>query len=113
MEPFNELTPAQAERLALLSEELGEAQQAIGKILRHGYAAHHPLQRNGPNNRESLEKELGDVFFAVKLLCANELEEVNILAACDSKNRTVWDYFHHQDEARKRFERVLSSEVSL
>lgn len=31
---FNGLTPAEAERLALLLEELGEAQQAIGKILR-------------------------------------------------------------------------------
>lgn len=36
MEHFNQLSPAEAERLALLSEELGEAQQAIGKILRHG-----------------------------------------------------------------------------
>ena len=34
---FNKLSAAEAERLALLLEELGEAQQAIGKILRHGY----------------------------------------------------------------------------
>jgi hypothetical protein len=34
---FNGLAPAETERLALLLEELGEAQQAIGKILRHGY----------------------------------------------------------------------------
>jgi hypothetical protein len=37
MEYFNSLTPAELERLSLLLEELGEAQQAIGKILRHGY----------------------------------------------------------------------------
>ena len=42
MKHFNQLTPAEAERLALLLEELGEAQQAIGKILRHGYASTHP-----------------------------------------------------------------------
>lgn len=36
-QPFNQLTNAQAERLHILLEELGEAQQAIGKILRHGY----------------------------------------------------------------------------
>lgn len=40
---FNGLTPAEAERLALLSEELGEAQQAIGKILRHGYDSSNPV----------------------------------------------------------------------
>lgn len=36
-EPFNDLSNAELERLALLLEELGEAQQVIGKILRHGY----------------------------------------------------------------------------
>jgi hypothetical protein len=42
MDHFNRLTPAEAERLALLLEELGEAQQIIGKILRHGYESYHP-----------------------------------------------------------------------
>lgn len=41
-QPFNRLTPAEAERLALLAEECGEAIQAIGKILRHGYESNHP-----------------------------------------------------------------------
>ena len=34
---FNKLTPAQAERLAILIEECGEVIQAATKILRHGY----------------------------------------------------------------------------
>ena len=34
--PFNGLTPAEAERLALLMEECGEVVQIIGKVLRHG-----------------------------------------------------------------------------
>ncbi len=34
MTHFNELTPAEAERLAYLAEECGEAIQIIGKILR-------------------------------------------------------------------------------
>lgn len=42
----NKLNDAQSERLALLLEELGEAQQAIGKILRHGYQS-----RTEPNTR--------------------------------------------------------------
>jgi hypothetical protein len=39
---FNGLTPAEAERLALLAEECGEVIQAIGKVLRHGYESRHP-----------------------------------------------------------------------
>ena len=54
----NELTPAESERLALLSEEMGEAIQAIGKILRHGYESTGP--KTIVRNRTSLEKELGD-----------------------------------------------------
>lgn len=52
---FNQLTPAEAERLALLAEECGEVIQAIGKILRHGYESRHP--DGGPTNREALERE--------------------------------------------------------
>ena len=33
---FNNLTPGEAERLAILAEECGEVIQIIGKILRHG-----------------------------------------------------------------------------
>ena len=37
MNNFNQLTPAETERLAILAEECGEVIQAVGKILRHGY----------------------------------------------------------------------------
>lgn len=67
---FNRLSPEEAERLALLLEELGEAQQAIGKILRHGYGSRHP--DGGPTNREALEREMGDVLAALDLLVAAE-----------------------------------------
>ena len=60
------LDNAQIERLALLVEELGETQQAIGKILRHGYNSCHPKTR--VPNKISLERELGDVAFAVDML---------------------------------------------
>ena len=77
--PFNELTSAQAERLAILLEEMGEAQQAIGKILRHGYASQNPDVLDGPTNRESLERELGDVAAAMGLMfAANDLHEQSV-----------------------------------
>lgn len=57
---FNELTPAETERLAILAEEMGETIQVIGKILRHGYDSRNPLEgKTGWTNRANLEKELG------------------------------------------------------
>lgn len=61
---FNKLSPEEAERLAVLQEELNEAGKAICKILRHGYES----GWNGSNNRTDLTHELGDVFYAVALL---------------------------------------------
>lgn len=64
---YNQLTDAQAERLALLLEELGEAQQVIGKILRHGYDNFHP-DDPATTNRMLLETELGHVRAAEALM---------------------------------------------
>jgi hypothetical protein len=64
---FNELSPAQAERLALLIEEQGKVLQVIGKILRFGYDSRHPKNPR-ISNRELLEKELDDVDAALALM---------------------------------------------
>jgi hypothetical protein len=91
--PFNSLTPAQAERLAWLIEELAEAQQAACKILRHGYTSGNPHR----DNRNDLERELADVGAAMHLLvCAGDLRqhEVALWAAEQSgRHRDM----HHQD----------------
>lgn len=94
---FNKLSPAQAERLFLLLEELGEVQQAIGKILRHGYDSCHP---NLPcfTNQMHLESELGDVAAAVQLLTDIDLEAPIIESARVSKLERVQKYLHHQNE---------------
>jgi hypothetical protein len=95
--PFNELSPAEAERLALLLEELGEVQQIIGKVLRHGYESRHP--DGGPTNRELLERELGDVQSAVDLMgAADDLSPSAILAARFEKTDRVHRYLHHQND---------------
>jgi NTP pyrophosphatase (non-canonical NTP hydrolase) len=94
---FNQLTPAQAELLALLLEELGEAQQAIGKILRHGYESVNPFVDDGPTNRESLEWELGDVSAAIRLLAkAGDVDDNAIVRAEVSKLQRVGAFLHHQ-----------------
>jgi hypothetical protein len=92
---FNGLTPAEAERLALLMEEMGEAQQIIGKILRHGYESRHP--DGGPTNRLLLEKELGDVTCAINMMCCkDDVNYHSIVAHRHGKEKRVGQYLHHQ-----------------
>ena len=107
-EQFNQLTPSQAERLFYMLEELGEAQQAIGKILRHGYASYDPtkVERVGehqtpfypPNNRSNLESELGDVARAVRMLTAAGDLSRDRLDALEGKAPPL-KYMHHQNAA--------------
>lgn len=100
---FNQLSPAEAERLALLSEELGEAQQAIGKILRHGYESCHPGRPDGPTNREALERELGDVRLAMIMLCERgDLSKERIHKRAELKRDNVALYLHHNTATSTR-----------
>lgn len=92
---FNQLTHAESERLALLLEELGEAQQAIGKILRHGYESRHP--DGGITNRVSLERELGDVLAAIYLMARQDISASALLDHRQAKLLKVGKYLHHQD----------------
>jgi NTP pyrophosphatase (non-canonical NTP hydrolase) len=95
MNAFNRLTPAEAERLALLAEECAEVIQMVGKILRHGFESTHPA--GGPTNRQSLEKELGDVQAAVDLMViADDVSSHTIEQHCLDKHRAVQQYLHHQ-----------------
>ena len=97
------LKNAQLERLAILLEELGEAQQAIGKIIRHGYDSYNPLLEPDADgnpvscNREDLEKELGDVYYAIIMLrMAGDVSWQNILDRSDEKAKKIKPYLHFQ-----------------
>ena len=95
MKHYNGLLPAEAERLALLREECGEVQHAIGKILRHGWESTHP--DGGPTNREALQCEIGHVYAAVELmtLCAQDLDFTAIGRSCGDKVEKVKKYLHY------------------
>lgn len=94
---FNALTEREAEGLALLSEELGEAQQAIGKILRHGLESRNPSKRYG-SNRKDLEKELGHISAAITILVNNRvLDGKNMGKHSHKKLGKVYMYLHHID----------------
>lgn len=93
----NELSEAQIERLAVLSEELGEAQQCIGKILRHGFDSYNPVIDTG-TNRRSLERELGDVYEAILMLCrSRDLSEAEINHRQAQKRINIQKWLHYPE----------------
>lgn len=95
--PFNKLTPAELERLAYLVGELGEAVQAIGNILRHGYESKDPSYPESPTNRELLEIELGDVQNGVNMLAeVGEIDQRTVNARALYKREACMQYMHHQ-----------------
>jgi hypothetical protein len=89
---------AQAERLAYLMEEMAEAQQIIGKILRHGYDNHHP---DSPTpNKDLLQLELGHVLTAMDLMASSgDISEEDIANISVVKLKDVMKYMHFQDPA--------------
>ena len=94
----NKLSAAEAERLAILAEELGEATQAIGKILRHGYESYNPDDINSMSNRGQLQKELGDIFCAVDMMVsANDLNGKIVTHHREKKAEKIKPYLHHQE----------------
>ncbi len=97
----NGLTKAEHERLAFTFEELAEAIQIVGKIMRHGYDSRNPDAEPGTlyagTNRELLEIELGDVEHAIYLLCSNgDVRTQNIENAQRRKEITAPQWFHYQ-----------------
>lgn len=97
------LSEAEVERLAFLMEECAEVQQICAKVLRHGYSSAKP-GKSTTNNREMLEKELGDILYAISLL--NRAEDVRRdVVHAHYKSRLSArriNYFHHQPEHVRR-----------
>lgn len=96
---FNQLTPAQTERLAILAEECAEVIQVIGKILRHGLDSFHPKTRVA--NRTALMHEITDVKAAMVMIGVDlpEVMEDSLLqqaAITQAINRKLY-YAHHQE----------------
>lgn len=97
---FNQLTEAEAELLACLSEECGEVVQVIGKILRHGYDSYNPNDPDEIPNLNLLEMELGHVLAIVELmtkepqrnLAFNPLEMRAIQKSKRSKLKSIKTY---------------------
>ncbi len=93
----NGLSDAETERLALLGEECAETGKAIGKILRHGYPSRNPDAANTATNREDLEREIGDLLWAIDLMA--HCGDISMLRARagDGRHARKTRYLHHQN----------------
>lgn len=97
MNHFNRLTPGELERLAILAEECGEIQMAIGKIIRHGYESENPKSTSRNTNRMNLEKEIGDVHWIIEEMKRyGDIHWGRIQTRIDKKPNLVRHYLHHQ-----------------
>lgn len=95
---FNQLTPEQAELLAVLAEECGEVVQVIGKIQRHGIYSRHP--NGGPTNNILLESEIGHVRAAARLLSRIGVVDLSRIATEETGKLTrIGKYLHHAGRA--------------
>ncbi len=95
--PFNGLTPAEAERLAILAEELAEAIQVVGKVLRHGWTPTDHTTGITYDNRAELETELGHVRNVEDLMVRRaDLSEGCLEEAAATKAAKWACYLHHQ-----------------
>jgi hypothetical protein len=105
----HDLSPAEHERLSMLLEELGEAQQIIGKILRHGYESVDPTRRDAPTNRRMLQKEIGDVRAVLEMMfAADDIDRSAVADRIRPKLQQLQRYGHHNDEL---LDLVMSSGV--
>jgi hypothetical protein len=93
---FNQLSPAEAERLAILAEECAEVIQVVGKILRHGYDSFHPGDAGRTTNRALLENEIGHVRAITQMMVKGEdVCDLEIQKGSLVKLERVDRYLHH------------------
>lgn len=97
VEQINRLTPAESERLALLAEQMGEAIQAICRVLRHGYESYNLLDPKRTSNRELLTSKTGHVLYAMsRLVEAGDMDSGDIEAAEHALGEWIDRSLHHQ-----------------
>lgn len=99
---FNGLSPAEAERLAMLIEECGEIITAATKVLRHGYESRHPLA-DDRTNRDDLDREIEDVLAVV--------QEMRINGDIDPRRPSTEDLFDRW-ESKERWTHHQGAEVA-
>lgn len=105
---FNELSPADAELLACLSEEAGEVTQVVGKTLRYGWNSERP--GTGKVNYQLLEEEIGDLLAIAALLSAEgKIQMSSVLRAALRKSERVNEFLHHATSSPRKVREELAA----
>lgn len=99
-EHFNQLTPAEAELLAILSEECGEVVQMVGKILRHGLDSDYKAKGK---NRELLTQEIGDVMVTTLRLVQEKVLDFDGLDKAMLKKAKKNGHLHHAGPLEQQY----------
>lgn len=95
-EYFNQLSPQEAEALAILGEECAEVGQVIGKIQRHGLFSRNPFDPQSLSNLDELKVELGDILAAIRVLQkVGLLNESELPPLRDAKLKKLPRFLHH------------------
>lgn len=93
------VSEAETERLGILVGEMGEVHQVLGNIYRHGLMNKNPLDPKSKTNRVLLERELGDVLNAIKLLIeGGDVREDRILKRASKKYKDIQQWLHYTQE---------------
>ena len=91
----HECTPAERERLVKLVEEMSEATKVAMKILNHGYETEFAGVQY--DNRADLERELGDVGAAMRLMTRRkDIDPDKVTKARRAKLPVITKYMRHQ-----------------
>jgi NTP pyrophosphatase (non-canonical NTP hydrolase) len=90
------LSKSELERLAILAEECAEVQHMVSKIIRHGYESYNPFDKDKTSNRKLLEKELGDLLYAIELCTTkNDIDYMVVEAHIKNKELSINKYLHY------------------
>ena len=97
--PFNELTPAEAERLEMLDEEAKEVGTAKSKIMRHGPYSYNPDKPEDGDNMKQLQREVTDFFACLHMMIeAGDPIRLPTAIEIDAAIQKKLKYAHHQGD---------------
>jgi NTP pyrophosphatase (non-canonical NTP hydrolase) len=81
------------ETLLILQEECAEVTQAVSKVFRFGFDSVWPESDVGPNNKQKLEEEVGDLLAMIDILVETSVlsdASVNLARRMKKDKLRVW-----------------------
>lgn len=89
------------ETLLILQEECAEVTQAVSKVFRFGFDSVWPESDIGPNNKQRLEEEVGDLLAMIDILVETSVLSdagVNLARRMKKDKLRVWSNIYENSE---------------